>query len=186
MSLIYETIVTTVRDDGGVHIAPMGIRCEEDLTILAPFRPSTTLDNLQRTRQAVINMTDDVRVFAGCLTGRCDWPVQAAEKVDGYLLREALGHRELRVVRIEDDELRPRFFCREVHRAVHGIFPGFNRAQAAVIEAAILVSRLSMLSAEKIDSELEYLKIAIGKTAGPREQQAWDWLLERIDQFRSQ
>jgi len=32
-----------------------------------------------------------------------------------------------------------------VHRASHAPFVGFNRAQAAVIEAAILVSRLRML-----------------------------------------
>jgi hypothetical protein len=43
-----------------------------------------------------------------------------------------------------------------------------------------------MLPAEKIDAELEYLAIAIDKTAGPAEREAWSWLLERIEQFRAE
>ncbi len=54
------------------------------------------------------------------------------------------------------------------------------------MEAAILVSRLHMLPAEKIDSEIEYLKIAIDKTAGDEELEAWGWLMERIKIFREQ
>ena len=66
----------------------------------------------------------------------------------------------------------------------HAPFRGFNRAQAAVIEAAILVSRLHMLSPDKIDAEREYLRIAIDKTAGPAEREAWGWLMEWIDRHR--
>jgi hypothetical protein len=72
-----------------------------------------------------------------------------------------------------------------VHEASHAPFRGFNRAQAAVIEAAVLVSRLHLLPPEKIDSELAYLAIAVGKTAGPAEQEAWGWLQERIAQHRA-
>jgi hypothetical protein len=185
MSLIYETIVTTVHSDDSVHIAPMGIHMADDLMVLAPFRPSATLDNLQRTGQAVINLTDDVRVFAGCLTGRRDWAVRQAEKIHGYVLETALSHKELEIERVEDDNIRPRFYCRAVHQMTHSAFAGFNRAQAAVVEAAILVSRLHMLPAEKIERELEYLTIAMDKTSGPREQEAWSWLMTHIDEFRS-
>ncbi|MCG8378302.1 MAG: DUF447 family protein, partial [Proteobacteria bacterium] len=65
-------------------------------------------------------------------------------------------------------------------------FKGFNRAQAAVLEAAILVSRLDMLPDEKIDQEIKYLTIAIEKTAGKNEKIAWGWLMEKIKQFREQ
>ena len=71
--------------------------------------------------------------------------------------------------------------CRVVRRESHAPFQGFNRAQAAVVEAAILVSRLHMLPAEKIAREIDYLRIAVGKTAGPREWQAWDWLMEAVE-----
>ena len=72
-----------------------------------------------------------------------------------------------------------------IHEENHRPFHGFNRAQAAVVEAAILVSRLHMLPPEKIEREIGYLQIAIDKTAGPRERQAWDWLMERIAEHRA-
>src|ERR1700692_3137890 len=90
--MIYETIVTTAAHDGRPHIAPMGVRFEDGLAILAPFRPSTTLDNIVATRAAVINFTTDVRVFAGCVTGYSrDWPTLAATRVNSVRLAGARG-----------------------------------------------------------------------------------------------
>lgn len=183
--MIIESIITTVSADGRPYIAPMGVIWREDHPVLAPFRPSTTLDNLLRSRVAVINHTDDVRIFAGSLTGRRDWPVRRAERIEGYVLEGALSHQELVVERIEEDAQRPRFHGRVIHEAAHRPFRGFNRAQAAVIEAAILVSRLHLLPRDKIDSEIAYLEIAVSKTAGPREREAWDWLQRRIADFRA-
>ena len=88
------------------------------------------------------------------------------------------------MTQITEDEQRPRFHCGVVHLAQHAPFRGFNRAQAAVIEAAILVSRLHMLPPDKIESEIAYLEIAVSKTAGPVEQEAWDWLMEKIGAHR--
>ena len=56
----------------------------------------------------------------------------------------------------------------------------FNRAQAAIVEAAILVSRLHMLPTAKVERELGYLQIAITKTAGEAEREAWSWLMEVV------
>ena len=183
--MIRETIVTTQGRDGRVHIAPIGLIVEGDGFVIAPFHPSRTLENLRENPHAVANYGDDVRVFAGCLTGRRDWPTRPAAQVPGAVLANALAHAELRVTRVTEEALRPRFHCAVVHEATHAPFRGFNRAQAAVVEAAILVSRLHMLPADKIDREIAYLQIAIDKTAGPNERQAWDWLIERIAAFRA-
>ena len=182
--MIFETIVTTQAQDRRIHIAPMGIREESGLIVLAPFRPSTTLDNVLANGHAVVNSCDDVRIFAGCLTNRRDWPTVPADKVPGVRLAAALAHRELKLEKTEEDEQRPRLLCRVVHQVSHSPFRGFNRAQAAVLEAAILVSRLHLLSWEKIEAEVKYLAIAIDKTAGPREQEAWGWLMEKIEAHR--
>lgn len=178
--MIIESIVTTRNADGSAHIAPMGVREVDGRVLLAPFRPSTTLDNFQRERAAVVNLTDDVRVFAGCLSGRYDWPTVHADTCGGLRLADVLTHRELTLHTVEDDELRPRFYFDECATVSHAPFRGFNRAQSAVIELAILVSRLHMLPAEKIEAEIAYLEIAIEKTAGPREQEAWGWLMARV------
>lgn len=184
--MIYETIVTSLNTDGTAHIAPFGIREQDELVLIAPFRPSTSLDNLLRSQNAVVNLTDDVRLFAGSLTGRREWPTRRAELVDGWVVESALAHRELELVEVREDETRPHLLFKVVHERIHAPFRGFNRAQAAVIEASVLVSRLHMLPLEKIDAELKYLAIAIEKTAGERELEAWGWLMERIENFRAE
>jgi uncharacterized protein len=183
--MIRESIITTLSAAGDVHIAPMGVIWQGEVAVLAPFRPSQTLNNLIAAPFAVINHSDDVRIFAGCLTGRRDFPVRPADRVRGAVLVGALSHQEIAVESLEEDAQRPRFRCRVVHEAAHAPFRGFNRAQAAVIEAAILVSRLEMLPFEKIEQEMAYLAIAVGKTAGPVEQEAWSWLAARVDAFRN-
>lgn len=185
---IREVVITTANSDGTVHIAPMGIwQSGGEQVAIAPFRPSRTLDNLLRDCRAVINCCDDVRIFAGCLTGRRDWPVHVlsgATGDTGWRLQAALSHSEVQMVDYQPDAERPVCLC-TVHRQVnHSPFSGFNRAQAAVLEAAILLSRRQLLAPEKIDSEIEYLRIAIDKTAGERELQAWSWLMEALDDWR--
>lgn len=183
--MIREVIVTTTSKDGRVHIAPMGlIEVGEDL-VVAPFRPSATLENLKSNPFAVANYTTDVMVFARCILGHRDWPTRPATEIPGVVLEQALAHAELKVIDATDDELRPRFRCTVIHEEMHRPFQGFNRAQAAVIEAAILVSRLDMLPPEKIDAERAYLEIAVSKTAGPREREAWDLLMARVNEHRA-
>lgn len=183
--MIFETIVTTLSPDGELHLAPMGIRYEGDEVLMMPFKPSRTLDNVLATGKAVLNLTTDVRVFAGCVTGRREWPTIALDGFAGRRLASALTHVELELVKPQDHDVRPILHMRRVGEHAHAAFPGFNRAQAAVIEGAVLVSRLSMLPREKVDGEMLYLQIAIDKTAGPHELEAWEWLTEAVDRFHA-
>jgi hypothetical protein len=186
MPRIVETIVTTLNATGEAHIAPLGLIDDGDTGwIVAPFRPSRTLENLLTNPFAVASHIDDVRVFAGCITGRRDWPLVPADTVHGRRLAAAVSHWELKVDRLTDHEQRPRFHCQIVHAAAHRPWTGFNRAQAAVLELAVLTTRLGMLPPEKIEAELKYLQIAIDKTAGDREREAWDWLMQRVEAWRS-
>lgn len=185
MPMIYETLVTTVAADGTVHCAPMGAQYAGDEVVLMPFRPSTTLDNILAGGCAVLNLSTDVRIFAGCVTGRREWPTLPAERIAGRRLSAALAHVELRLLRCDDDPQRPLLRMGRVWEGTHGAFPGFNRAQAAVIEGAVLVSRLRMLPPDKVDRELAYLQIAIDKTAGPAELEAWSWLTGAVAAFRA-
>lgn len=190
--MIQETIVITQNSSGLAHIAPMGIHVPSgiqtagDEFIILPFRPSTTLHNLLENKTAVINYCDDVRVFAGCLTGRRDWPLKPAEKINGQVLKNALAHTEVELVRVEDDKTRPKLFCKAIHTSNHAPFMGFNRAQYSVLEAAILISRLNMLPLDKILAEIDYLRIGLEKTAGDRELEAWSWLMTVIEKHKAE
>lgn len=186
MPMIVETILTTRDAAGTVHVAPLGLIAEGEYWVAAPFRPSRTLDNLRAHPFLVANHVDDVRVFAGCLTGRRDFAHAPLPGFPGAVLEASASHWELAVERAVEDEQRPRFVCRCDRVVAHRPFAGFNRAQGAVIEACILVSRLHMLPPEKVEGEIDYLSIAIAKTAGPREEEAWAWLMERVERWRTE
>lgn len=193
---IHEAVVCTRDADGGVRIAPMGVRWrgpaapgEAAQAVLMPFRPSATLDNLLRERRAVLNLLVEARVFAGCVTGRRDWPTCAVAG-DGHgpwppRLVCALRHVALEVLAVDQaDGPRPVVRLAVVEDRGHAPFEGMNRAQAAVIEGAVLVSRLHLLPVERIAEEMAALQVAIDRTAGPAEREAWDWLREAVEERR--
>jgi|LNFM01.1.fsa_nt_gb hypothetical protein len=179
---IREALVSTLDAAGQVHLTPLGYRQRDGRVLLAPFHPSQTLANLQAHGVAVLNFIDDVSVIAGCLTGRRTWPVTPAERVAVPRLAQSLAHWELEVIEVFDDATRPTFECQVVLERVHAPFTGFNRAQAAVIEAAVLVSRLDWLDPVAVRDDFSRLQTAIDKTAGPRERQGWDWLCAALAQ----
>jgi hypothetical protein len=185
--VIFEAVITTVAADGQPHVAPFGVRYRGPQVVLMPFKPSSTLDRLRATRHAVLNLTTDTRVFAAAVCAR--WlgarpgsapDLRPAQAVPGHVLASALAHSELKLVHDDDHAERPTLVFDRVLDVTHAPFRGFNRAQAAVVEGAVLVSRLQMLSADKIDAEFAYLQIAIDKTAGPTEREAWGWLQQAV------
>ncbi len=181
--MIFETIITSINADGIPHVTPFGVRYEGDNVLISPYKPSATLTNILHSKQAVMNITDDVRVFAAALTNRQAWDLQQANHIKGFRLADCLQHVELALVEVRNDAVRPQLVMQKIYAEQHKPFNGFNRAQAAVIELAVLVSRLHMLPQEKIQAEMQYLQIAIDKTAGEHELLAWSWLVEKTNQF---
>ena len=181
--MIFETIIITQDAAKNPHIAPFGIKYDGDLVIISPYKPSVTLDNILSTKTATLNITDDVRVFAGALTGHIKNVALQANSHAGYRLANALSHSELQLIEVKDDAQRPQLMMQKIVSEDHAPFLGFNRAQAAVVELCILVSRLDRLPRDKVELELAYLQIAIDKTAGERELQAWRWLQHKIKHF---
>jgi len=180
---IDEVIVTTLSANGCAHSAPMGITRSNGQVLIQPFKPSTTYDNLKAHRQCTINYTDDVRVFAGAVTGRRTWNTLPCQQIEGEYLEQALAHIELELVIFDDSDPRASFTGTIIKEVMHAPFCGFNRAQNAVIEAAVLTSRLNILPEDKIKQEISYLRLAIEKTGGDRERQAWGWLMDKIEDY---
>ena len=178
---IYETIASTENEDGSTRVAPLGARRQGEHVMLAPFAPSRTLDNIRRSGQAVVNLCQDVTIFAGCITGRHDWPTEASSKVRPQRLRDASAHLEVQVVSEQGTGQRASFACSIIHAESHAPFIGHNRARAAVVEAAVHVSRIGILPTAQIRQYLDDLQPQIDKTAGPQEEQAWQWLLQHLE-----
>lgn len=184
--VIYECVVSTVNEQGQPNVAPLGVRYLPDgRVLLMPFKPSTTLNNILATRHAALNIVTDTRVFAGCVTGRKIWPLLPMVQAPGLRLACAQRHLELQLEDVSDDIQRPVLRFTTLRDETHTPFNGHNRAQAAVVEGAVLVSRLHMLPPEKVDSEMAYLQIAISKTASAAEHEAWGWLQEAVARHRA-
>ena len=178
--MIHEVIITTKSSDGNIHIAPMGIKMNGEKIFISPFKPSKTLINLTSLGKAVVNFVDDVRIFAGIVSGsKKDWPLTDNKDFEVPRLEYANTHYEISVKSVLDDKTRPKIECTILNKEIHTPFLGFNRAQFSVIEASVLISRLNMLPIDKIENELEYLKIGLEKTSGEREKEAWEWIQKK-------
>jgi hypothetical protein len=177
---IVETIVTTVADDGTVNCAPMGVEWGDEAIVLKPFLETATYRNVLATRAAVVNLTDDVRVFARAAISNPRYQTIPATVVRGVVLADCCSWRELDVRSIDSTPPRSRIDARVVHRGVRREFIGFNRARHAVLEAAIYTTRLQLLPRTFIDSEMARLQVIVDKTAGPQELEAMALLTEHI------
>lgn len=174
--MIVESILTTMDPAGEVNFAPMGVEWGEDEIVIKPYRQTTTYPNLRDTGSAVVNLTDNVLLFARAAIASPEYPWRPAERVRGAVLEDVCSWRELEVVELDDSRERTRFRARVVHRGFAREFIGFNRARHAVLEAAILATRTRFLPMEHILAEYERLQVLVEKTAGPVEQEAMELL----------
>jgi hypothetical protein len=179
-AVIIESIVTTRAADGTINFAPMGVEWGESSIVLKPFLDTATYRNLSGGSAAVVNLTDDVRVFTQAAISNPQYASVPAERVNGVVLADCCSWRELEVVSIDSTPPRSRIETRVVHGARRRDFIGFNRASHAVLEAAIYATRLHLLPREFIESELARLQVIVDKTAGPREFEAMALLTEYI------
>lgn len=178
--MILETIVTSLDSAGAINFAPMGVEWEEEMIVLKPFLTASTFRNLRATRAAVVNLTDDVMLFAQGAISSPQFPWVPASAVKGAVLEAACSWRELEVLTIDATPPRSRIEARVVHRGVNREFMGFNRAKHAVLEAAILATRTHLLPADQIRDEYARLQIIVDKTAGPREHEAMVLLTDYV------
>jgi hypothetical protein len=178
--VIVETIVTTMDEGGRVNCAPMGVEWGEETIVLKPFLETATYQNVVATRAAVINLTDDVRVFARGAISNPTCPTFPAVKVRGAVLTDCCSWREVEVAAIDSGPPRSRIETTVRHRGVRREFIGFNRARHAILEAAIYATRLHLLSQTFINEEIARLQVIVDKTAGPDEIEAMALLTDYI------
>ncbi len=183
--MILEGIVTTVGSDGGVNIAPMGPIVEPEMhrLILRPFRTSTTYRNLKQTGIGVFHVTDDVWLLAHSAIGGLKWDVELTKTsiIDSVRLADCCRWYEFQVQSIDDNAERTEIIANVLTFGRVRDFFGFNRAKHAVVEAAILATRIGILPAHEIVDEMKRLRPLIEKTGGDQERRAFEFLREYID-----
>jgi hypothetical protein len=184
-TVILEGIVTTVAVDGQVNIAPMGPRVPENMQrlLLRPFPSSQTYRNLKCCGEGVFHVTDDVLLIAQAAVGMVEPvpPTFAASRVAGHVLADACRYYEFRVVEMDESQERVRIEAEVVHAGRLRDFLGFNRAKHAVVEAAILATRIHLLPRAEIEVEFRRLSVLVEKTGGGQEHEAFAFLRDYVE-----
>ena len=182
--MIIETIVTTVSTAGTINVAPMGVEwdpaIDAESIVLKPFLETVTYRNVVATRAAVVNLVDDVRIFARAAISNPEYPTVPATVVHGVVLADCCAWREIEVRAIDSTPPRSRIHTVVVHHGSRRDFIGFNRARHAVLETAIYATRVHMLPRTFLESELARLQVIVDKTAGPHELEAMALLANYI------
>jgi uncharacterized protein len=180
--MILEGIVTTRDSTGAVHVAPMGPIVDGSLTklCLRPFKTSQTYQNLKRTPCGVFHVVDDVLLLARSAVGLLTEapPTFPAGKISAVVLVDCCRWYEFEVREFDDANERAELLAQIVHSGRVRDFFGFNRAKHAVLEAAILATRVHLIPRAEMLADFERLKPAVAKTGGPAEVEAFA-LLER-------
>ena len=186
--MILEGVLTTINADRSVNIAPMGPIVDDSIErlILRPFQTSTTYANLKRTGHGVFHVTDDVLLIAKAAVGAVDPvpPMVRWTNGEGVILTDACRWYALRITSVDDRQPRTEMNADVVDSGRQRDFFGFNRARHAVLEAAILATRVDLLPLDEIAAEFARLAVPVEKTGGPAERTAFEYLQQFIHNGR--
>jgi hypothetical protein len=182
--LILEGIVVSQDGAGRTNIAPMGPRVDRAITrlVLRPFKTADTYLNLKATGCGVFHVTDDVELLAYAAVGELRPPALVA--VNDFpcpRLADCCRWLAFRVDSLDDATERTTIDCHIVAQGEVRPFFGFNRAKHAVVEAAILATRIGIMNASEIHRELARLETPVQKTAGLEERRAFEYLRRYIE-----
>jgi len=187
--MIVEGILTSLDEHGVLNVAPMGPIVGGDFQrlLLRPFQPSRTYLNLAATRRGVFHVIDDVDLIARIVTGELHSlpETDPAIRIEGRILKNCCRWFELEIESIDSSSARSEMMARVVHRGELRPFLGFNRARHAVIEAAILATRLHLIPHSQITNALEFLEPAVEKTGDWAERNAFNLLKRFISERAS-
>jgi len=182
--MILEALVTTLNEDGTVNVAPMGPRVDPGFRafVLRPFQTATTYKNLKRNGEGVLHVTDDALMLARAAIGLDPQAeTRDASSIRGRVIVTACRYHEFRVTDLDDREDRATIACEVVASGVLREFFGFNRAKHAVVEAAILATRVGIVPMSEIRDEFLRLRSPVEKTGGPDERAAFAVLAEHVE-----
>jgi hypothetical protein len=181
--VILEGIVTTLDPEGRLNVAPMGPRVEPGLRrfVLRPFRTAATYRNLKATGVGVLHVTDDVLMIARAAIGLAvEAATRPASAVRGEVLIDACRYYEFRVLSLDDREERATIEAETLAEGRLRDFFGLNRAKHAVVEAAILATRVHLIPSGEILAEMDRLAPLVEKTGGEAERAAFRLLEQHV------
>jgi hypothetical protein len=174
-------VIATTEAGGRINAAPMGIIRDGENLYVRLFLGTHTYENVLNGGWFVANITHDAWLFAETaledlspeyFTRRDDLPVLRDAEAWGLFKCDAFA-TDIIIAKLE---LVKGEVIRRDFRAV-------NRGANLVIEAAVAATRYLALRTDSYFEELMKTQRIINRCGGPREREAMDRLMERIDSF---
>lgn len=183
--MIIEGLITTVCSEGGANVAPLGPIVEGDFesVLLRPWRGSTTYRNLCSCDSAVFHVVDEVDLIVEAVMKRpsTSSPMEKASHVDnGWVLKDCCRWFELQIIDRDLTFDRAEIRAQVVYSGQRRPFNGFNRARHAILEAAILATRVEFLARDEVDLQFGFFQSAVEKTGTERHHQLFQMLCDFV------
>ncbi len=177
---INEVIATTEMSDR-INAAPLGIIRDGDRLYVRLFLGTHTYENILTNGWFVANISHDAWLFAE--TAIEDLDEEYFTRLEGLpVLKDAEAWGLFRCEAFASDIIiaNVQLVKGEVLRKD---FRACNRGANLVIEAAVAATRYLALRTDSYFDELMKMHRIINRCGGPREQEAMDRLMDRIDRF---
>lgn len=188
--MILETILSSSDEYGNENFAPVGVHVPDDIQNLSDvkqiqlmiYHGSNTFANLKKRPEGVINFTDDILSFVDTALSSRILPAVPSRLVRPPRMANAKTIWEFQITDF-DDSIEPARVNAKIllHEELAG-FSGFCRAQGAILEAAILVTRLQWIPKSKITESWAQWQEIVTKTGGIRELKAFQQLTDYLTQ----
>lgn len=175
--MIIEGILTCASADNASppHVAALGPVVNAELTqwTLRPFQSSKIFSRLRDNPRCVFHVIDDALPIVQLVMGQTPEFTFRRTRNGAWFIEQACHWYELEIESWNISGPRSEAIARLIEHADLRPFWGWNRAKHALLEAAILISRASLMQADELRHHLSNLRSPIEKTAGPRESEAW-------------
>ncbi len=177
---INEVIATTEKD-GRINAAPLGIIRDDGRLYIRLFLGSHTYENILASGWFVANVTHDAWLFAE--TALEDLTTNHFMRREGLPVlkdAEAWGLFRCEPFALDIIIAEVKLVKGEVLRKD---FRAFNRGASLVVEAAVAATRYLALRTDSYYEEMMRLQRIINRCGGPREREAMDGLMDRVNSY---
>jgi hypothetical protein len=174
-------IIATTEKEGKINAAPLGVIREGESLFIRLFSGSHTYDNIVDNTWFVANITHDSWLFAetaledltyDCFVRHEGLPILIGTEAWALFKCDAFP-LDIIVANIE-------FIKGEI---LEKDFRAINRGANLVIEASVAATRYAALREDFYYDELLRLQRIIDRCGGPRERDAMDRLMNRVDNY---
>lgn len=178
--MIIETILSTRDEAGNPNFAPMGVTPGEEYVTVRPYRRTRTCRNLLSNGYGVANISDNVLAYVQSGLYGAILPFSPARAIQGFVCQDTCDWWEFEVVSKTESGDRLDLRCRVVYKGHQKEFMGFCRAKNAVLEAAILATRLPFLDQARLMEKLVSYKEIVEKTGSETEAEAFQLVWQYV------